>query len=230
METQLVPISEICKKGVWHFQPYSNAVQQLETDLAQSQFPVIKLQDFVENAKRGFIQKSMGETDGVLLIRPRNLTPIGLDLSEVAYITPADHHKLPHTQLQTGDVILSLVAPSQQAIAAVYTDNRPANITNNLARLRLNSNIDPAYLAYYLNSNLGQNLIESRMTGSVIRTINLSSLLELPVVYPSLDKQHQIVFYVQNLQQKAIQLSEQSVNLQAEARQMFDRVLKEEAA
>ena len=230
METRLVPISEIRKKGVWHFQPYSQAVQQLEADLAQSQFPVIKLQDLVENAKRGFIQKSMGETDGVLLIRPRNLTPIGLDFSEVSYITPADHDKLPQTQLQAGDVIISLVVSSQQTIAAVYTDDRPANITNNLARLRLKSNIDPAYLAYYLNSNLGKTLLESQMTGSVIRTTNLSSLLELPVVYPSLDKQHQIVFHVQSLQQKAIQLSEQSVNLQAEARKMFDRVLKEEAA
>lgn len=230
METRLVPISEIRKKGVWHFQPYSQAVQRLEADLAQSQFPVIKLQDFVDNAKRGFIQKSIGETDGVLLIRPINLTPIGLDLSEVAYITPADHNKLPQTQLQAGDVIISLVAPSQQTIAAVYTEDRPANITNNLARLRLKSNIDPAYLAYYLNSNLGKTLLESQMTGSVIRTTNLSSLLELPVVYPSLDKQHQIVLYVQNLQQKAIQLSKQGANLQAEARQMFDRVLKEEAA
>lgn len=230
METRLVPISEINKKGVWHFKPYSQAVQQLEIALDQSQFPVVKLQNFVENAKRGFIEKSTGEADGVLLIRPRNLTPIGLDLSEVAYISSADHQKLPQTQLQSGDVIVSLVGTSRCAIAAVYRDNRPANITNNLARLRLNSNIDPVYLAYYLNSDLGQKLIESRMTGAVMRMINISSLLELPVVYPSLDKQHQIVFYVQNLQQKAIQLSQQGANLQAEARQMFDRVLNEEAA
>jgi restriction endonuclease S subunit len=230
MEARLVPISEIRKRGVWHFQPYSQAVQQLEADLTQSQFPVVKLQDFVENAKRGFIQKSTGEADGVLLIRPRNLTPSGIDLAEVTYINRADHDKLPQTQLQSGDVIVSLVATSRYAIAAVYRDNRPANITNNLVRLRLNSTIDPVYLAYYLNSDLGQKLIESRMTGAVMRMINLSSLLELPVVYPSLDKQHQIIFYIQNLQQKAIQLSQQGVNLQAEARQMFDRVLKEEAA
>jgi restriction endonuclease S subunit len=230
METRLVPMNEIRKKGVWHFQPYSQAVQQLDAALAQSQFPVVKLQEFVENAKRGFIYKSTGEADGILLIQPRNLTPIGLDLSEVAYITPADHQKLPQTQLQAGDVIVSLAAPSRYAIAAVYRDNQPANITSNLARLRLKSNIDPVYLAYYFNSDLGQTLIESRMTGAVMRTISLSSLLELPVVYPSLDRQHQIVSYVQNLQQKAIQLSQQGVNLQAEARQMFDRVLKEEAA
>jgi restriction endonuclease S subunit len=225
METKLVPIQEIRKKGVWHFQPYSQAVQRLETVLEQSRFPVVKLQDFVESAKRGFIHQGFLETEGILLIQPKNLTAIGLDLSDPTYITPEDHHKLLQTQVRPGDVVISLVAQSRPAIAVVYTDNRPANITNNLACLHLLPQTNPAYLTYYLNSDIGQALLQSHMTGSAMRTISIKALLDIPIIYPPLDEQSSIMAKIQSLQQESIRLSDQAITIQSEARHIFEQAL-----
>jgi restriction endonuclease S subunit len=199
-------------------------VQQLEAALEHSRFPVVKLKDFVESAKRGFIHQGSSEADGILLIRPKNLTPIGIDLSDTIYITPENHHKLLQTQVQPGDMVISLVAQSRPTIAAVYNDNQPANITNSLARLHLLPHTNSAYLTYYLNSDIGQTLLQSRMTGSIMRTLSLKALLDLPIIYPPLAEQNRIVSKIQSLEQKAIRFPDQAATIQSEARHIFEHL------
>ena len=194
METRLVPISEIRKKGVWHFQPYSQAMQQAETLLEQSPYPVTLLRELVQSANRGFPHSNTTYlTAGIPFIRLNDLKVIGLDLSEVVYISQEDHQKLQQTQIQKDDVLVGLIATFAPINAAVYELDQPANINQHIVRLRLSDRITPHYLVYYLKSNLGQTLLQSHLMGAVTKTMSVNALMTIPVICPPRLEQERIV-------------------------------------
>ncbi len=161
--------------------------------LAQTPFPIHKLGDRLETIHRGYIQQWSFEPDQILLIRPRNLTPTGLDLTDLAHIPPTDHQKLPQTQLHPGDVIITLINPTHPPIATVYTLDRPANIPVTLARLHPHPTLNPHYLAQYLNAPIGQALLQARTTGNLTQTLSLADLTQLPIICPPRPIQDRII-------------------------------------
>jgi type I restriction enzyme, S subunit len=231
MESTVVPISEILQKGAWHYQPYSKAVRETEAVLQQSPYPIIPLRELVQNVKHGFLQRSHNHlTEGIPVIRLKNLTFLGLNLADVVYISPEDHQKLYQTQLHQGDVLVGLSAASGFINTAVYESDQPANINQSIARLSLTNNINSNYLVNYLKSEMGQTLLQSHLMGAVIKTISINALMELPIICPPLKEQERIVSNVKSLQQQAAQHSQQSEALQREANQTFDYLLRQGAA
>ncbi len=208
MEAVIVPISEICQKGVWNFQPYSQAVREVNAQLEYSPFPVVELGELVIDAKRGFPRRGTNDYEGIPLITNRNLTQYGVDLTDASYITSEEHQKLEETQVQMNDVLTSLVA--HPTIAAVYKHDQTANISQHILRLRLKSELAPAYLVYYLNSELGQTLIQSRVTGAIQKMLSINEIMKLPVILPPLSEQKQIVEKIQQIEQQAVEFSQQA--------------------
>lgn len=234
MEVALVPIREVLKKGVWHYQPYSQSVREAEAILEQSLYPVCPLQELVEvgSVKRGFSPRASHYLEaGVPFIRQTNLKSTLVDFSEVAYISQADHQKLHQSEVHRGDVLVGLVATAGPINIAVYQSDQPANINQNVARIRpIKETLIPDYLVYYMRSKLGQTLLQSRLTGSVIRAISLSSLIELPIIHPPVGEQDFIVSRMRSLQRRAQESVQDAEIFQHEAHQQFDRWLKEGVA
>ena len=232
MEVALVPIQEILKKGVWHYQPYSQAVREAEAILEQSPYPICPLQEVVESVKRGFSPRGSHFLEsGVPFIRQTNLKATQVNFSEVVYISQEDHQKLHQSEVQRGDVLVGLVAAAGPIDIAVYPSDQPANINQNIARLRpLQEALIPDYLVYYMRSTLGQTLLQSRLTGSVIRAISLRALIELPIIHPSVGEQDHIIGRIRSLQRQVQQSVQDAAVLQREAHQQFDRWLREGAA
>ena len=230
MEVTIVPISEILKKGVWHYQPYSKAVRDTEAVLEQSPYPVLPLGEVIESAKRGFFRSNTtNQTEGIPLIRHVNINSGELDLSNVVYISSADHEKLHATQVQTGDVLVGIVAMAGPINSVVYDLDQPANISQHICRLRLTDSINPYYLVSFLRSNIGQPLLQARLTGAVSRTISIQSLLQLPIICPPLQHQERIASQVKAKKAQAAQHRQRAETLQNEANQAFDQLLKQGA-
>ena len=232
MEVTIVPISKIIKKGVWHYQPYSKAVRDAEAVLKQSPYPILPLAEVVESAKRGFFHSNIAnqtETEGIPLIRSINITSGGLDLSSVAYISSTDDDKLHTTQVQKDDVLVSIVAIAGPINSAVYNLEQSANISQHICRLRIKNIISPYYLVSFLRSNIGQHLLQARLTGSVSRTISIQSLLQLPIICPPLRHQEQIASQVKAKKAQAARHQPRAETLQNETNQTFDQLLKEGA-
>lgn len=230
MEVTIVPISKILKKGVWHYQPYSKAVRDAEAVLEQSPFPVLLLGEVVESAKRGFFRSNTtNQSEGIPLIRHVNINSGDLDLSNVVYISSADHEKLHTTQVQTGDVLIGIIAMPDSINSVVYDLEQPANISQHICRLRLTDGMNPYYLVYFLKSDIGQYLLQSRLTGAVSRTISIQSLLQLPIICPPLQHQEKIASQVKAKKAQAAQHRQRAEALQNEANQAFDQLLMEGA-
>lgn len=225
MEETLVKVSELRKKGVWHFLPYSQQASHTAALLQKSPFPVQPLETLVrEKPMRGYAMVSSDATDGVPVLAARNIEPGGINFEGVEYLTPAAHEKLHHTQVQRGDVLVKLVA--QPGVAAVYGYAEPANFNSHLAQLRLKPEVDPEYLVSYLNSDLGQSLIRSFTTGSARPVITLVALLSAPVIVPPLAEQRRIALKARSLVQEATQLRENAQERQEEARHLFSDLLE----
>lgn len=225
MEETLVKVSELRKKGVWHFLPYSQQTSHTAALLQKSPFPVQPLETLVrEKPIRGYAIVSSDANDGIPVLAGRNISPGDINFEEVDYLTPAAHEKLHHTQVQRGDVLVKLVA--QPGISAVYAYAEPANFNSHLARLRLKPEADPEYLVSYLNSDLGQSLIRSFTTGSVRPVITLAALLSLPVILPPLVEQKRIALKARSLAQEVTKLRENARERQEEARHLFSELLE----
>ncbi len=225
MEEALVNVSELRKKGVWHFLPYSKQASHTAALLQKCPFPVRSLETLVsEKPIRGYSMVSSDAKDGVPVLSGRNISPGDINFEDVDYLTPAEHEKLLLTQVQRGDVIVKLVA--QPGVSAVYSYAEPANLNSHLVRLRLKPEVDPEYLVSYLNSDLGQSLIRSLTTGSVRPVVTLAALMSLPVILPQLAEQKRIALKARSLAQEVTKLRENARERQEEARQIFSDLLE----
>lgn len=226
MEKTIVNLSQLRQKGVWNFEPYSQVVTGAMAQLEKSPFPVVKLGTLVVEGttKRGYSVTGLENIDGIPLLSVRNISAQGINLNHVRYLSPDDHKKLEATQVHKGDVLVSLIM--RPGIAAVYQSDEPANIDTHLARLRLTDKIDPAYLAFYLNSDVGQALIHSLSTGSIQPMLTLTALNDLLVMLPPLDEQKQIVSEARRLTEEAGQLSKAAEYHRAEAHKLFGKLFQ----
>lgn len=210
MESNLVPISEIRKKGVWHFLPYSQAVRRAESALEQSIHPITPLRDLVQSTQRGFsIPSSTYQEEGIPFIRLLNLEGGKIDWTTVVYISPEHHDRLEKTQLHQGNVLVGLISQPNIKVT-VYDCDRPANINQNLVKLDLKTDrINPHYLAYYLQTDVMQTLLMSRAIGTTLPIIRVQDLMELGISCPTISQQQEILTAAQNLDQNPIQHVEQ---------------------
>lgn len=221
MENRLVSIAKIRKEGAWYYGPYSQLVTDTIAQLNRSAYPQVKVGDLVQLANgvaRGFTLRPGDIEDGIALVTSRNITDEGISLDKSGYISAEEHQKLEKTQLQRGDVLINLFL--RPAVAAVYNSDEPANINSNIVRLRLKNHVLPDYLVHYLNSEIGQVLVQMLSTGSVQRILNTSALMKVPIILPPLAEQKLIV-------ERARQVAAEAKRLDAEAEKMRQRATRD---
>lgn len=94
-------------------------------------------------------------------------------------------------RVQEGDIIIS----NRGAIKICVIPEHEGNvlISQNFIGLRLKSGYNPEYVKEYLESPIGQYLLESKKTGTVVTTINVKDIKEIPVKALDIDKQTTII-------------------------------------
>lgn len=231
MESKLVRISKIREKGAWHFLLYSQVVTDALAEVEHSPHTKRRLGDLLEirdNIRRGFFVRPDQKQEGIPVITGRNIASDGISLEQVAYITPEDHAKLERSQLKSGDVLVNLLM--RPNIAAVYNIDAPANVGQHIAILRVSGAILPEYLAHYLNSTVGKELLLSLSQGSVQSVLSVKALADLPIIVPTLIEQQDLVQKVQQVDQEVRELEEQIRKLKAEKQNNFLQVLSDEGS
>ena len=76
---------------------------------------------------------------------------------------PKDHDELPDLPLNHNDLLFNRTnSPELVGKTAVYKNNpHPCSFASYLIRVKLNKNIDPIFINYYLNSMYGRMWIKS---------------------------------------------------------------------
>lgn len=114
---------------------------------------------------------------------------------------------------QKDDVILAARGTPRAGVIKFETENTIISTSVYIIR-PTDKNINPEYLAIYLNSLKGQKLLGERMTGAAIKTILRRDLENIEVVVPSLEKQKEIIDIYRNnqAQQKLFKQKEFLIN------------------
>ncbi len=162
------------------------------------------------------------QESGVLFIRSENVLWGKLDLSSKTYIPLDFHQKLSRSQLTNGDVLINLVGASIGRACVVVEEFEDANINQAVAVISPDySKINSHYLMYFLLSRNAQNIIHEGKVETARPNISLNDLRKLPIPVPSVEEQHHIVVYLDDLQDKIDALK----HLQTETAAELDALL-----
>ena len=121
---------------------------------------------------------------GVPFLRVQNVRRGYLALDDVVYIDPSTHDDMRRSQLNAGDVLLTITGSYGQS-AKVPDSLPPANINQHVARLRLTGETGPDFLVGYLNSRLGRDQLTRAYTGSTRPALDYEAIRRTELLLPS---------------------------------------------
>jgi restriction endonuclease S subunit len=130
------------------------------------------------------------DQDAVKFITAQDVQDGFIDYGDARWISSKQHKGLLwKSQINNGQVLVAMAA--RLGHAAVYDGTEPLNSSQDIAKIELRDpkEVDPHYLAIYLNSAVGRTLLLASQTGSVQQHTNLGRIKSIPVVI--LPKEHQ---------------------------------------
>lgn len=114
-----------------------------------------------------------------------------LNTENLAHYTITNNAKLDDYRLHRGDIIVSVRGQTIK-VAEVEVEEDGLLISQNFLGIRCGERLNPTYLRMYLESPVGQYLLTSKITGSVIPTLNKKDLEQLMIPVQSIEEQNAI--------------------------------------
>ena len=144
---------------------------------------------------RGYTSEDLNKDgEGAITLSPSNMKPMGMDYSNVTYLSWWKYHESPEIKIQNGDLLMVKTGSSYGKVA--YVDELPREATINPQILRIVSHINSKYLGYYLQTPLFLYQVECGVVGGTIPTIAQEKIYNFMVILPLKDEQQLIVSYL----------------------------------
>ena len=160
-----------------------------------SEWPLIRLGDACELIMDGthFSPKN-AEQGERLYLTSKNVRENHLDLSNISYISEADHEAIyTRCPVQKGDV-LYVKDGANTGLAAINTLEEKFSLLSSVAVLRGKlSCLDNRFLCFFLNTPDGRDRLLSMMSGVAIRRLTLTKINRAQIPLPSIQDQKRIV-------------------------------------
>ncbi|KZE95414.1 hypothetical protein AVP43_02354 [Geobacillus stearothermophilus] len=184
---------------------------------------LVNNEGFVTGSTPDYKEKEI--KDGAVLLKTVNIERNELNTSKLFYISKENHGKLKKSQLNKGDLVITVIGATDEVIGrAIVYDGRfkNANITQSLAKFRVREQFDEYFVSTFLNSKYGHNLILQMSSSSTRRYVNNTELGQILVPIPS----NEIQKYIGNKVRKAEELREEAKRLKEEAEKLLTQFLK----
>lgn len=94
-------------------------------------------------------------------------------------------------KVEAGDIIISNKGATKICIIPEHEGD--VLISQNFIGIRVKSSYNPEYIKEFLESSIGEYLIDSRKTGTAVAMINVKYLKDIPIVEMSLEGQNKII-------------------------------------
>lgn len=95
-------------------------------------------------------------------------------------------------EVRVGDVLVTMRGPVNAAAPVTRTFSKPLFAALELAVLRPSTQLDPTYLAWFINLPESQSLLAGGRTGGAVARLPLPTLQALPLIVPPINVQRQI--------------------------------------
>lgn len=176
-----------------------------------------KLRDISLDLKNGSTPAGgVFEKEGIPYFRSQDFNLFDFRINQ--FISLEFHKQLMRSAIKPGDVLIAVVGATLGVIGYVPKEIKEGNINQNVARVRvIDKNVNPKYLAIFLASDLGQELIFRAATITTQAYLNNQQLGDIEVPFPSLDIQNNIV----QIMEDAYKIKKEK---EIEAKQLLDSI------
>ncbi|MFC3931261.1 restriction endonuclease subunit S [Streptococcus dentapri] len=147
----------------------------------------------IVRAFKGKAVSSKAEPGGISYINLSDITEFGIDYSQLKTFKD-EETKLAKYLLETGDVLVASKGTVKK-IAVFEEQSFPIVASSNITVLRPTADISGFYLKLFLESELGQALLDTADNGKSVLNISTEQLLEIPVPHLPAIKQNYLIQY-----------------------------------
>lgn len=169
----------------------------------------------------GIVQPGQNILDGVPVIKVNNLITGLHSKDELDVTTKENDEKYSRTRLEGGELIVSVVGTVGKT-AIVPKSFRGCNLVRAVAMIDIKENWLSKWVKYYIDSPAGQAYIEQNLNTTVQATLNIKTLVDMPIPFPKEDEMRKIVTILDAIDRK-IECDQQiNDNLYAQAKAIFD--------
>jgi type I restriction enzyme S subunit len=155
---------------------------------------VKRIGDVAHKVTNGFVGKSLDHqtnSSGILYLQGFNIRPARIDLSNKTHVTRQFHDSQEKSALKAGDVLV-VQSGHIGTCARIPDEFVEANCHALIIIDPFRKKLDPDFLVYYLNSEVGQRRLRGLHVGSSMLHINTSELAEYRIPLPVITEQRKI--------------------------------------
>lgn len=186
---------------------------------------VVELRTLVETIHYGASVKNDYANEGIPFIRISNLRANELDTKDVMFFSEDKRELLGKAFVKAGDLLMSR-SGSVGIVAVVPPTAEGFAFGSFQIKFRLKHNsANPYFIAYFLNSPLGNAQIEQQKTGSIQMNITIEGIKSLRVPLPDIEMQDSIVREANSLRTKAKRLRTEAEQGVVEAKARVERMI-----
>lgn len=149
----------------------------------------------------GIVQPGQNILDGVPVIKVNNLITGLHSKDELDVTTKENDEKYSRTRLEGGELIVSVVGTVGKT-AIVPKSFRGCNLVRAVAMIDIKENWLSKWVKYYIDSPTGQAYIEQNLNTTVQATLNIKTLVDMPIPFPKEDEMRKIVTILDAIDRK----------------------------
>lgn len=185
------------------------------------EWKTVKLGDIVRRKiGYGIVQPGESRPCGVPVIKVNNIIAGLTSVDDLEKTTEEIESKYQRTRLQGGELIISLVG-SVGNTAIVPKSFKGCNLVRATGLIDIEDPFLTKWVKYYLDSPLGQYYIKSNLNTTVQATLNVKSLVDMPIPMPDSRIIGQIATILSSLDDKIENNNRINRNLEAQAQALF---------
>lgn len=160
----------------------------------------VRLDTIADRITVGFVGEASNDyvDDGVPYLRTQNVRVNHIDLSGLIYVTENFHQRNEKSIIHPGDVVISRVGVNRGMAAVIPDSLEEANIANCLI-VGKTTNVNPFYLAFYMNMSFGKRPQFGASVGSAQGVVNTSILKKWEVYLPTRDLQEEFYQFAKQI-------------------------------
>ena len=149
----------------------------------------------------GIVQPGQNILHGVPVIKVNNLIAGLHSKGELDVTTKENDEKYSRTRLEGGELIVSVVGTVGKT-AIVPKSFRGCNLVRAVAMIDIKENWLSRWVKYYIDSPAGQAYIEQNLNTTVQATLNIKTLVDMPIPFLKEDEMRKIVTILEAIDKK----------------------------
>jgi len=142
-------------------------------------------------------------SEGVPLIRSQNVLWNKFHLDDVAFISKETHNNMKRSQLKKQDVLLNITGASIGRSVVYEGEDYNANVNQHVCIIRLNKNINPYYLSYYITSDEFQQNVVNKNIGATRQAFNYTQIKNFNILVPNIVLQNEFENKVRKINEQS---------------------------